>query len=146
MESVMRGRSRNYRVTVTDGQKERLAQIKKWFGENGYKIFPVSLPMRRSERDFVVVHAKTPVSFFLIRPAKNELIEIRTFTALPYVVRHIARELCKPSKRSGKLGPLRVGRALPIGKKQRGWGQYVEPQPNEEFSLWFQPELVAPTA
>lgn len=140
----MQGRSRNYQVTVTDGQKDRLAQIKKWFGENGYRIFAVSLPMRRSEQDFLAVRNNTPVSFFLIRPAKNELIEIRTFTALPHIVRHIARELRRPSKRSGPISQLRVGRAIPIGKKQGGWGQYVEPQHKEEFSLWFRPELVAP--
>ncbi len=139
----MRGRG-VYHLKVNQQLKIRLAHLKELLAESGYKIFPVSEPMRRSSEDFIAATShKARVSSIIVRPMKGGKIELRCFEA-PELFRNLRSYLRANERRYESIRPIKMAAQLPFGDKTLGWAQYVDPKYHKELKLFFGPEITEP--
>ena len=70
---------KRYVVRTTHRQRERIASIRITLAGLGYNIYPVARTYRRHHLDFLAVKRSDLVTMLLVRPAKNEIIEVRPY-------------------------------------------------------------------
>jgi len=132
----MRGRG-PYLIRISQSMKSRLIHIKQLLADQGYKIFPVSEPMRRSEEDFIAASTKPAmIIFFLVRPTRDDHIEFRMFKKTVYSD-DLVISLKMSIRYHKSIRPVRFSRLLPAGNENYSLAQYVDPQYHNELRQYY---------
>lgn len=125
------------RSVLNEQMSVRLETLKRLLAEDSFKIFTPRKRLVLTGKDFIAARNKSPTMCILVRPRRDNKVELRVFEFNSISQERLANQIKSNLKSSDLIGSFVFGKKLPKSYTRHPWRYFIDPCHKDELQEIF---------